>query len=442
MSEFQPLKVSDNRRFLVHQDGTPFFYLADTAWELFHRTTREDAEHYLQDRAAKGFTVIQAVALAEENGLHDPTPMGETPLIDDDPARPNLKYFEHVDFIVRRAGELGLVIGMLPTWGDKWNKAWGQGPPVFTPENARIYGQWLGNRYRDDANIIWILGGDRTVDNDTHRSIMDAMAEGLAQGDGGSHLKTFHPYGGGASSQYFHESDWLDFNMWQSGHDRNRDNYNLIAQDYARTPIKPVLDGEPGYEDHKAGFQLQNGILGDYDNRKALYWATFAGACGHTYGCHAIWQFWQPGRKGVNHPLKTWRDSLPLPGAAQMHFARKLLESRPYLSRIPDQSMIVTQPSNDKGEEQRHLYVQATRDENGSYALIYFPADSAVELNLSALSGDTIRAHWFNPRDGQATFIEEFDKIATRTFQAPEWGPDWVLVLDDAARNFAAPGTA
>lgn len=435
------LTVSENKRFLIHEDGTPFFYLGDTAWELFHRTDREEADHYLRNRADKGFTVIQAVVLAEENGLHDPSSMGEIPLHDDDPTRPNDKYFEHVDYIVQRAAELGLVIGMLPTWGDKWNKKWGAGPEVFTPENARVFGEWLGRRYRDSANIIWILGGDRPVENENHRAVMDSMAEGLTAGDGGLHLKTFHPMGGGTSSAYFHKSSWLDFNMWQSGHGRHRDNYNSIAQDYDRTPVKPVLDGEPGYEDHKAGFQLQNGFLDHYDVRKSLYWALFAGACGHTYGCHDIWQFWIPGRRGVNHPRLPWTEAIDLPGAGQMQHARRLLESRPYLSRVPDPSLISAQPGDKDGNEQQHLHVVATRDSQGSYALLYFPADVAVEVDLSKLSGDSIRATWFDPRSGRSTEADTFPRSDKRSFKAPEWGPDWVLVLDDTSRNYPVPGT-
>jgi len=107
------LKVSDNHRFLVHTDGTPFFYLADTAWELFHRLNREEATHYLNDRASKGFTVVQAVALAELDGLNEPNPYGFRPLIENDPARPDVKegpdndYWDHVDFVVNTAGQLG-----------------------------------------------------------------------------------------------------------------------------------------------------------------------------------------------------------------------------------------------------------------------------------------------------------------------------------------------
>jgi len=85
------LKVSDNRRFLVTADGRPFFWLADTAWELFHRLDRSEAEQYLTDRAAKGFTVIQAVVLAELDGLTEPNRYGYVPLIDKDPRRPAVR---------------------------------------------------------------------------------------------------------------------------------------------------------------------------------------------------------------------------------------------------------------------------------------------------------------------------------------------------------------
>ena len=192
------LRVSENTRFLVTADGRPFFWLGDTAWELFHRLTREEAERYLRNRAERRFTVIQAVALAELDGLDDPNPYGERPLIDHDPTRPNERYFQHVDWIVAKANALGLYVGLLPTWGDKWNKKWGVGPEIFTPENAATYGEWLGRRYRD-AGIVWILGGDRPVETDAHRAIIAAMARGLRAGDGGAHLITFHPTGGQSS---------------------------------------------------------------------------------------------------------------------------------------------------------------------------------------------------------------------------------------------------
>ncbi len=158
------LKVSDNKRFLVKEDGTAFFYLGDTAWELFHRLNREEADRYLENRAKKGFTVIQAVALAEIDGLNTPNAYGHRALIDNDPTKPDIKdgpandYWDQVDYIVNKANSLGLYIGFLPTWGDKWNRSHGAGGGSFTVENAAIYGEWLGRRYKDKA-LIWILGG-------------------------------------------------------------------------------------------------------------------------------------------------------------------------------------------------------------------------------------------------------------------------------------------
>ncbi len=140
-----PLKVSDNKRYLVHQDGTPFFYLGCTAWELFHRLNREEADRYLENRRQKGFTVIQAVILAELNGLDIPNPYGDLPLLNNDPTTPNERYFQHVDYIVNKAQEKGIYIGMLPTWADKVGaKLWGLGPEkLIDTTNARIYGEFL-----------------------------------------------------------------------------------------------------------------------------------------------------------------------------------------------------------------------------------------------------------------------------------------------------------
>ena len=420
------LKVSTNKRFLAHDDGQPFFYLGDTAWELFHRLDRTDAAFYLEDRAAKGFTVIQAVALAEFDGLHTPNAFGEFALHNDDPTRPNEAYFKHIDFVVDRAAALGVHIGMLPTWGDKWNPKWGVGPLIFNPENARAYGKWLGQRYAD-APLIWILGGDRAVETDAQRDTIAAMAEGLREGDGGRHLITFHPQGGQASSQYFHDAPWLDFNMVQSGHGRNTANWRFMEDDYARTPTKPCMDAEPGYEDHPATFKLENGYLDDYDVRKSLYWSLFAGGHGYTYGCHPIWQFWHPDRKPITFVRRFWREALALPGSAQVGHARQLLLSRPFFERVPDQSLI----ASEAGEGPYHM--RATRAADGSYAFIYLPYYNPVTVDMSRLSGGTIAASWFNPRSGTTRRIGTQPHTEKATFEPPPGGPDWVLVLDATA---------
>lgn len=329
MSDAKRLRVSENKRYLVYEDGAPFFYLGDTAWELFHRLNREEADFYLETRAAQGFTAIQAVVLAEFDGLRTPNAQGDVPLQDSDPTQPVEAYFQHVDTIVDKAASLGLFVAMLPTWGDKWNQKQPNeyaGPEIFTPENAAIYGEWLGRRYRDKP-IIWVLGGDRSVEDDMHRAITRSMAEGLARGDGGAHLMTFHPDGRQSSSLNWHQDDWLGFNMLQSGHQgRDVPNDAMIASDYNKTPVKPCLDGEPCYEDHPVMTPRWGATPGEwfdeYDVRKACYRALFAGAHGHTYGCHDMWQMWDENRAVVNCVRTPWHQAIHLPGANQMRYAR------------------------------------------------------------------------------------------------------------------------
>lgn len=444
------LKVSDNHRFLVREDGRPFFYLGDTAWELFHRLNREEAERYLKNRAERKFTVIQAVALAELDGLNDPNPYGHKPLVDGDPARPAVKegpendYWDHVDFIVAKANSLGLYVGFLPTWGDKWNKKWGAGPEIFTPRNAEVYGEWLGRRYRD-AGLIWILGGDRPIENDTHKEITRAMARGLRSGDGGAHLMTWHPTGGGSSAQWFHGDAWLDFNMRQNGHVAEfTGRYDQTRTDYDRSPPKPVLDGEPIYEDHPVSFdakKLGHSIAADV--RRPLYWDLFGGAFGHTYGHHSVWQMWAPNRNPVNNPLMPWFEAILQPGAAQMQHGRALIESRPYLTRVPDPEVVVADPvpTNVPGAGRYHF--AATRDASGGCAMVYAPVGRGFKVRMDKITGAKVRAWWFNPRDGKTTRIGEFPNTGEREFVPPDRGEmlDWVLVLDDAAKGFPAPGT-
>lgn len=443
------LKVSENKRFLVTAEGKPFFYLGDTAWELFHRLNREEADRYLSDRAAKGFTVIQSVAIAELDGHSVPNPYGHLPLNDLDPARPAVKdgpgndYWDHVDYIVEKANSIGLTIGFLPTWGRYWHDPVKDGKPLFTKENAEAYGKWLGERYKGKG-IIWILGGDRNIENDAQKDVIRAMARGLRAGDGGAHLITFHPRGGSGSADVFHGEDWLDFNMRQNGHAIEfTGRYDQTATDYARTPVKPVLDGEPIYEDHPVSFRAKElGHSVAADVRRPLYWDLFQGACGHTYGHHSVWQMYAPARGPINGPLMPWYEAIDQPGAAQMQFGRRLMESRPYLSRVPDDSVIVPSqvPTSVPGAGTRRFV--ATRDAEGSYAMVYAPVGRTFSVKMDVIKGGKVKAWWFDPRTGKATAIGEFPNTGTREFTPPDKGEelDWVLVLDDVAKNYPALG--
>jgi hypothetical protein len=448
------LKISANHRFLMFDDGSPFFWLGDTAWELFHRLTFEEAGLYLENRRQKGFTVIQAVVLAEFDGLNTPNPYGECPLIGHDPLRPNERYFDYIDRVIRLAGEKGLFVGLLPTWGDKVELlAHGKGPVIFNPENARRYGEWIGRRYRDFENVVWINGGDRSGGG-ANTAIWNALGSAIKSVDP-NHLMTFHPLGGGgghSSSEWFHQADWLDFNLAQSGHEcRDLPNHEIVARDYALQPTKPCLDGEPRYEDHAVNWKpAELGYFDDSDARQAAYWAVFAGACGHTYGCHPIWQFLAPGRDPIGFARRPWREALDLPGAYQMGHLRRFIESRPLLSRVPDQSLVVDTKAG--GE-----HIRATRGDG--YAFIYLPRGGEVVVrpgSAGVLAGETtppsthrqdagaprLRASWFDPRQGTASEIGVVNRASELRLTAPSSGraQDWVLVLDDLAASFPPPG--
>ncbi|TVR45328.1 MAG: DUF4038 domain-containing protein [Puniceicoccaceae bacterium] len=425
------LVVSPCRRYLQTAAGRLFPWFGDTAWELFHRCTREEVDLYFRNRADKGFTVIQAVVLAELDGLNTPGSHGHRPFIENDPTRPNEAYFEEVDWVVRRANELGLVLGLLPTWGDKWNQMWGAGPKVFDENNACVFGRFLGRRYRE-ADLVWILGGDRPVNDEEQLGVVRAMAEGLREGDGGAHLMTFHPPGGNSSSTFVQGEAWLDFHMIQSGHSRAKANYEMIASDCQRLPRRPVVEGEPGYEDHPAGFNPDNGWLDQTDIRASLYWALLAGACGYTYGCHNIWQMYQPGRKPVSWAHTPWKDSLDFPGADQIRHARNLVEKRPWMSLRACQWRFVPHPPS--GLE----HLQAAELDENRCVLVYAPYGQRFRLKTDGLAASSYRISWYNPRTGATVSGGETKVEPVLEFQPPfdGHGRDWVLVLEDVAADY------
>lgn len=447
--QLEPLTVSSNRRFLVTTSGQPFFWLADTAWELFHRLNRAEVEKYLETRRQQGFNVIQAALLAELDGLHTPNTNGHLPLLGDDPLRPNEPYFRDVDEILQLAAEKGLYLGLLPTWGDKVTAQWGLGPEIFNPENARGYGKFLGQRYRGVKHILWILGGDRSAEG--YETLWAAMAEGIVEGLGSRPFFTYHPRGGNSSSDWLQEAAWLDMNMWQSGHVLlDTPNWEMIRADYELKLSRPVLDAEPNYEDHPIDpflrqWQPEFGRYTDYDVRKQAYRAVFAGACGHTYGHHSVWQFWTWQRAPVNFPMPTWEEALLRPGAAQMVHLKQLMLSRPYLGRIPAQEMLLDLPELPPVDNRQHFdpiraaHPVATRCAEGTYGMVYFPqAEQSLRVDLSSLLG-RVKAWWFDPRTGKVHAAGEYPPEIV-TFTSPIAGPDWVLVLDRAAEVMPLPG--
>ncbi|NNE76059.1 MAG: DUF4038 domain-containing protein, partial [Pricia sp.] len=252
-------------------------------------------------------------------------------------------------------------------------------------------------------------------------------------------LMSFHPQPkeGGGSSTWFHNARWLDFNMHQTGHCANHGTYQHIENDFKLNPTKPTLDGEPLYEDHPNCFNAkEQGYSIAEDIRRIMYWNVFAGACGQTYGCHDVWQMYSLEREGINTPLRPWPVALDLPMANQVKHLKNLMLSRPYLTRIPDQAMIVEE------QEENNDFVVATRDGRGTYALIYFPTGKTTTLDLSNLNGDKFISHWYDPRTGNAFAGPSINASHAAEIIPPTSGKghDWVLVIDDLSQKFDAHG--
>ena len=427
-SQVAPLRVSSNGRYLVTDAGVPFFWLADTAWRLFERLTDAEIDRYLDDRVAKRFSVIQSCLMM--GGRHEGFAGGR-------PDRLDSAFFARVDSVLDRAAARGLRMALIPAWGHYHVREAADARPTLDTEAAEAFGLALGDRYRSRPQIVWLLGGD-TVPTERTVAVYRALAGGLRKA-GCRQLISFHPRGDGrSSSDWFHGDEWLDFNAIQTGPRFGLPNYLSIWRDWQRFPAKPTLDSEPGYENatpHR---------LSAYDVRRYAYWAVMAGACGHTYGALEVWQF-HTGESGRRSNLaeRHWREALGYPGAAQMRHLRRLVESRPMLTRMPWIEGVLVRhehagaPHWNVGTGDR---IVASGDRVRSYVMVYSPRGAPVAMRFRD-SHTPRRAHWFDPRTG-AVSRAHVAQAATATFTPPTSGrtEDWVLVVEDERRKYPLPG--
>lgn len=399
------LEISSSGKYLQHEDKTPFLYLGDTAWELLSRLNEKEVEFYLEDRRKKGFTVIQTVIMDELDGI-----------------MPDSAYFEWIDKVLNLAKEKGLYVGLLPTWGDRVDKKWGKGPEIFTAESAYEYGFFLGKRYAHAPNIIWIIGGDRGGDG-KNAEIWKALAKGIKANDR-DHLMTYHPQGEHSSSFWFHEQRWLDFNMFQSGHAQS--DYGiykrLLLPDLNRSPRKPVMDGEPRYENIPGNFKEENRRFDDSDIRMSLYQSMFSGACGYTYGCNDVWQMYDVNRTPVIFANTPWHKALDFPGATQIIHFRRLIQDVDFFKGSPAPFLI-------KGNHADDDFPVAFKADD--YILLYMPFGTSVAINLPDEYWDKKKRllYWMNPRTGEK--IKKYIEGVVTELTPPTRGKgnDWIAII-------------
>lgn len=411
-----PLRVSANGRYFVDVQGKPFFWLGDTAWPLLTGYTPEETALYLRRRAEEGFNVIKTGfawtgGTFQEQAEPLPNYRGDRPWQNNNPATPNLPYFENVKQVLDIAAQHDVILSLLPTWGYFINDLkW------FTPENAQVYGLWLGNYFKEYENIIWALGGDR--DPRGYEDIHRAMAAGLREGHGGKHLMSYHGIGGTSSSRFFHDEDWLDFNIiqtWEAWHRIHA----FVTADMLRTPIKPVVMDEGAYE---AGPEYRTGPIIPLLVRKQA-WLTFMAGGSHTYGHNDTWRM-EP----------NWMNCLNSPGAQHMQQFKKIATSRQWWKMSPYQCLFLEGVGSDKT-----LNV-AMRSEDCTCAMIYLSSQCHVLINLTELDSRQVRATWVSPINGEqkdAGIFETgnatgaiFPKATAQWFTTPPFWEDAILILD------------
>jgi len=419
------LQVAPNLRFLRDSNnGRPVFYFADTPWGIFCRLNRADADFYLDDVVKKGFNAIQAVAVwrtscygtrgnaygdfpfAKNGSLFDPARILTTP--GNDPADAvAYDYWDHVDYIIDRAAQKGLYVALEPTWGEHVSGtnsfATNMSSNIFTSATARSYGEFIGKRYANRPNIIWMLGGDRSAiySLGDFRPVWRALAEGIGTGVTGRPLvwnqadsgwsqllMTYHATrrDDPGSSIWFHDDAWLSFNGTQVEYYEILQN---LLTDWNRQPTKPALVLEGRYEDEPSTDNIL--FVGAFKQRYQLYQAFVAGSLGYAYGHHSIWDFLTTG--------KTWQTALNDPGRVGLKPFLQLLaglSDTQLMNRMPDQSLLDGSVGSAKTED----LLAAMRDTSSRVAVVYSTNGRDIRLNAAKLAAGTADAFWFSPRTG------------------------------------------
>ena len=438
------LMISSNNRYLQFENGSPFFWLGDTGWLVPQHLDRSEVEYYFNKCRRAGYNMVQIQVM---DAVPSYNIYGQQSLPygwDFTKADPEgeYSYWDHLDYIVRKAEQNGIYIGMVAIWGSQVQSG------NINAEQAKAYGKFLAERYKNNPNIIWIMGGD--IQGNIHPEVWNALATSIKSIDN-KHLMTFHPRGRYTSAKWWSKASWMDFHTFQSGHRKygqrmgnkeypipdstEEDNWMYVDSTWAYKPIKPVLDDEPSYEDIPKGLHDANEARWqDYDVRRYAYWSVFAGSCGHTYGHNAIMQMLKPGYPtgyGSDGTVKAWYQGLEDPGYNQMQYLSDLMLSFPYFERIPDQSIIVGK----NGMKYDRLIATRGKD----YLMVYNYNSNVMKIDLRKISGKKKLLWWFNPSDGAISFIGTADNtIITMSPQIEKTDKinDRVLIAIDAEKNY------
>ncbi len=329
-----PLQVAENRRYLEHADGTPFFWLGDTWWMALCGRLRwpDEFRRLTADRVAKGFSVIQLVAgLYPDMEAFDPRGDNEAgwPWLPDW-ERINPGWWDLADLRIEWLVSRGLVPCIFGSWG--YYLPW-MGVERLKRHWRELIARWGA------YPVVWCLAGEGVMPWYLHKRTGQAEADESIQREGwtqvGRYLREIDPYRRPVTihptrrgRRQVEDDSVLDFEMLQTGHGDRRSlpsTVRLVTEARAEEPTMPVVNGEVCYE----------GILeaSREEVQRMMFWASILnGTCGHTYGANGIWQVnregepYGPSPHGYSWGDRPWDDAMQLPGSAQLGRFRRLLE--------------------------------------------------------------------------------------------------------------------
>lgn len=424
--------LSKDRRHFVHADETPFFWLADTAWNGVLKAQPADWDRYLDTRRLQEFTAVQFVCAQWRGCSQDPS--GEVAFTyepfachserSEESRRSSLcinpVFFQRLDAKVAAINAHGLLAAPVILWALTEDD-----PGVYLAlDDAILVARYIVARY-GAHQVAWLLGGDGHYagqDADRWRAIGQELF-------GGRHdrLVTMHPCGLSWVADEFRDQEWFDFIGYQSGHGDAESDLRWLTegpptQEWLKPPPRPIINLEPNYETHISYHSRHR--FTDYEVRRAAYWSLLdAPTAGVTYGINATWCWHEKPEVPEAHEalgvVGPWSAGLESPGLCSMTFLRRFLDELPWFRLRPAPQLLAEQP----GHADPELHIAAATTEDGDHAVFYLPGGDNLVLRDEALARG--RARWFNPAKGEWQEAAP-DRYLRATFIAPD-RDDWLL---------------
>lgn len=419
------LRPAENGRYLAHADGTPFFWLGDTAWNGALRARPADWERYLQTRRAQGFSAIQLVSTPWRGCSRDPA--GETAFSGAEPIRVNPRFFQRLDPKLAAINRHGLLAVPVIFWAFGPDDPGQSLPEADAIELARyVVARWGA------FQVAWLLAGDGDYSGDRAprwQRIGSAVFAGQRD-----RPVTLHPRDQSWVGEEFREEGWFDFIGYQgSGHGGYGDHVRWLlegppATHWDRTPPLPVINLEPNYEAYR--FDGEAHYFATEKVRRAAYWSLLVSpTAGVSFGHSAIWLWANEPEVPEGHArvgtVAAWPEGLNTPGIQSMVVLQRLFHSLPWWQLRPAPELLLDRP----GASDPDRFVAAARTGDGAWAILYLPDGGSVRLDGARLA-QPAAARWFNPRTGAWTAAGPAPSAAS-AFSAPSGG-DWVLCIAPA----------